>query len=259
MAAAGGARRLERVGIQLYTVRQQMRADMPATIAAIAAMGYKEVEFAGYFGRTAAQVREMLNSNGLASPSTHIGFDAMKTNWDKTYDDALAIGQRFITVPSPPNGTTATVASWQRVADDFNQAGERARARGLTLAYHNHGSELRAMDGTTPFEVLVTRTDPRFVALQMDVFWTVQGGGDPMALLRRFPDRFAMLHIKDSGGAPEHRQVDVGAGTINFASLLALDASQRGAVKHVFVEHDQPSDPMQFARTAIAHMQKLEY
>lgn len=252
-------RHVERVGIQLYSVRQQMRADMSGTLAAIAAMGYQEVEFAGYFGRTAAQVRELLDANKLASPSTHIGFDAMKANWDKTFDDALAIGQQYITVPSPPNGTTGTVAAWQKVSDDFNAAGVRAKARGLTLAYHNHGSELKPVDGTSPFEVLLARTDPKYVSIQMDVFWTVSGGGDPIALFKRFPDRFVMLHIKDSSGAPEHRQVDLGAGTVDFAAILKEDAARGRSVKHVFVEHDQPADPMQFARTALDYMKRLEY
>jgi len=144
-AVALQRRRLDRIGIQLYTVRAQMRADMSGTIAQIAALGYKDVEFAGYFGRTSAQVRDLLAANGLKSPSTHIGFDAMKTDWDKSYDDALTIGQEFITVPSPPNGTASTVAAWQRVADDFNAAGEKAKARGLTLGYHNHYTEFAAI------------------------------------------------------------------------------------------------------------------
>src|SRR5690349_21997894 len=112
-------RKLGPIGIQLYTVRAQMRADMPGTIASIAKLGYKKVEFAGYFNRSAKEVRAMLDANGLVSPSTHIGFDAMKTDWDKTFDDALTIGQKFLVVPSPPNGTPNTVAAWQRVADDF--------------------------------------------------------------------------------------------------------------------------------------------
>jgi sugar phosphate isomerase/epimerase len=252
-------RRLGPIGIQLYTVRAQMRADMPGTVAAIAGLGYKEVEFAGYFGRTAKQVREMLDANGLKSPSTHIGFDAMKTDWDKTFDDALTIGQKFLTVPSPPNGTQATVASWQKVADDFNAAGERATARGLTLGYHNHYTEFNVVDGTSPFEILLTRTDPRYVAIQMDVCWTVRGGGDPSAWITRFPTRFAMLHIKDMTAGPEFKQTELGKGSIDFAKILRTDLDQKHAVKHVFVEHDQPADPMVFAKNAYDYLSKLEY
>jgi sugar phosphate isomerase/epimerase len=264
-ASAGSAttvlmlRRLGPIGIQLYTVRAQMRADMPATLAQIAGLGYKKVEFAGYFGRTAKQVRDLLDANGLTSPSTHIGFDAMKADWDKAFDDALTIGQKFLTVPSPPNGTTATVASWQRVADDFNAAGERATARGLTLAYHNHYTEFAVVDGTSPFEILLTRTDPRFVSFQLDVCWAVRGGADPAAWIRKYPSRFVMLHIKDTSGPPQFPQVDLGKGIVDFAGILRADLDLNRVVQHVFVEHDQPADPMLFAKNAYDYLSNLEY
>jgi len=258
-ASRTAARRLERVGIELYTVRGEMQRDMPGTIAAIAAMGYREVEFAGYFGRSNADVRQMLAANHLTSPSAHIGFDLMKVDWDKTFDDALAKGHQFVTVPSPPNGVAPTVDAWRRVADDFNRAGERARARGLGFAYHNHYSEFAAVDGQLPFDVLLTNTDPRFVSFQMDVFWVVRGGGDPRALIRQHPTRFVMLHIKDSSGPPEHNQVDVGTGKINFAAILAEDAALKHVVKHVFVEHDQPADPMSFSKKAYDYLSAMEY
>ena len=252
-------RRLERIGIQLYTVRREMQRDMAATIAAIAAMGYREVEFAGYFGRSDADVRQLLAANNLTAPSTHVGYDQMKVDWDKTFDDALAKGHRFITVPSPPNGTTPTVDAWRRVADDFNRAAERARVRGLGFAYHNHYVEFAAAEGQRPFDVLLANTDPKLVFFQMDVFWVTRGGGDPRALIQRHPTRFTMLHIKDSSGPPAHNQVDVGAGTIDFAAILREDAALQHAVKHVFIEHDQPPDPMMFAKAAYDYLSKMEY
>jgi sugar phosphate isomerase/epimerase len=252
-------RRLGPIGIQLYTVRAQMRADMPGTLAGIAKLGYKRVEFAGYFNRSAKDVRAMLDANGLVSPSTHIGFDAMKTDWDKTFDDALTIGQKFLIVPSPPNGTANTVAAWQKVAEDFNVAGERAKARGLTLGYHNHYSELAVLDGTSVFEILLTRTDPRYFAMQMDVCWTVRGGGDPSAWIAKYPARFAMLHIKDITAGPEWKQTDLGKGSIDFAKILRTDLDLKHTVQHVFVEHDQPADPMLFAKNAFDYLSALEY
>ncbi len=263
-AAAGATtlhltRKLGPIGIQLYTVRAQMRADMPGTLAQIAGYGFKKVEFAGYFGRSAKDVRAMLDANGLTSPSTHIGFDAMKANWDKTFDDALEIGQKFLTVPSPPSGAQATVASWQKVADDFNAAGERAAARGLMLGYHNHYTEFTVIDGTSPFEILLSRTDPTYVSIQMDVCWAVRGGADPSAWIARYPTRFSMLHIKDMTAAPDYTQVDLGKGSIDFAKVLRTDLNLQRAVQHVFVEHDQPADPMLFAKSAFDYLSQLEY
>jgi sugar phosphate isomerase/epimerase len=252
-------RRLGPIGIQLYTVRAQMRADMPGTLAQIAGIGFKKVEFAGYFQRSAKDVRAMLDANGLTSPSTHIGFDAMKVDWDKALDDALTIGQKHLIVPSPPNGTQATVASWQKVADDFNVAGERAAARGLMLGYHNHYTEFTVIDGTSPFEILVTRTDPRYFTLQLDVCWAVRGGADPSAWIAKYPTRFSSLHIKDMTAAPEFKQTELGEGSIDFAKVLRTDLDLGRTVQHVFVEHDQPADPMLFAKNAFVYLSALEY
>lgn len=240
-------------------MRGLMRTDMPGTLARVAEIGYREVEFAGYFGRSNAEVRDMLAKNGLTSPSTHIGFDQMKVDWDKTFDGALAKGHEFVTVPSPPRGVGATLDGWKRVADDFNRAGERARGRGLGFAYHNHYTEYAPIDGQVPYDLLVASTDPRFVSFQMDVFWTARGGGDPKAYIRRYPERFVMLHIKDSSGAPTHDQVDLGAGTIDFAGILREDADLKHVVKHVFVEHDEPQDPMLFSKKAYDYLHAMEY
>lgn len=251
-------RRLDRIGLELYTVRGLVRADMPRTLARVAELGYKEVEFHAYFGRSNAEIRDLLAKNGLTSPSMHMGFDAMQANWDRTFDDALAKGHQYIIVPSPPRGTD-TIDGWKRVVDEFNRAGERARARGLTFGYHNHYSEFAPIDGQVPYDLLLASTDPAYVTFQMDVFWTTRGGRDPRAYIRRYPERFVMLHIKDSSGAPDHRQVDLGAGVIDFAAILREDADLRHAVKHVYVEHDEPPDPMLFGRKAYDFLSALEY
>lgn len=256
-AESRGKRRLDRVGIQLYTVRQQMRADMPATLAAIAAMGFREVEFAGYFGRTSAQVRELLTANGLSSPSTHVGYNA--ETWDRALDDAAEKGHEYITVPSLPSVPRQTVDDWRRIAELFTHAAERAATRGLKFAYHNHDAEFRRIGDAVPFDILLDHSDPKVVSFQMDIFWLVKGGGDPLQYIRRHPDRFVMFHVKDSGGPPAHNQVDVGAGTIDFAGIYAQDAALQRVVRHSFVEHDQPADPMLFAKSAFMYLSAMEY
>lgn len=252
-------RRLDRVGIQLYSVRQHVQRDLPGTLAQLSQIGYRDVEFAGYGGRTPAQTRELLEQNRLAAPSTHIGYDQLGANWDRSLDDAVARGHQFITIPWLPDNVRGSAESWKRVAREFNVAGERARARGLGFAYHNHDFEFTRVDGAVPFDILLAETDPAAVSFEMDVYWTVKAGGDPLAYLRRHPTRFTMLHIKDSAGAPNHAQVDVGSGTIDFASILRLDAAQRRTVKHVFVEHDQPPDPMAFAKKSFEYLSAMEY
>lgn len=236
-----------------------MQRDMPGTLAGLAAIGYHEVEFAGYFRRTPAEVKQLLQSNRLAAPSTHVPYEAVRDNFDRIADEAQAIGHQFLTVPYLGDAERRSADTWRRVAQEFNRAGEKARARGLRFAYHNHDFEFNRVDGILPFDLLIAETDPALVSFQMDVYWTVKAGGDPLAYFRTHPTRFSMLHIKDSAGPPNHAQTDVGAGTIDFGAIFRLDAAQQSSVKHVFVEHDQPPDPMAFARTSFDNLSKLEY
>jgi sugar phosphate isomerase/epimerase len=252
-------RRLDRVGIQLYSVRTEMQRDMPGTLARLSQIGYREVEFAGYFRRSPAEVRQMLVQNQLSAPSTHVQYEVVRDNFDKTADEALAVGHQWLTVPFLGNAERQSVDTWKRVAAEFNKAGERAKARGLRFAYHNHDFEFKRVDGILPFDLLLAETDPNLVFFQMDVYWTTMAGGDPLAYIRKYPTRFSMLHIKDSGGPPAHAQTDVGAGTIDFAAILRLDAAQQKAIKHAFVEHDQPADPMVFAKNSFDYLSKLGY
>lgn len=255
---ASQRRRLDRIGIQLYAVRQLTQRDLPGTLARLAEIGYREVEFAGYFGRSPEQTRALLTQYKLTSPSTHIGYDQLGANWDRALDEALARGHRYVTVPWLPESARSAEAS-RRVADEFNRAGEAARRRGLRFAYHNHDFEFIRTGDTTPFNVLLANTDPQNVSFQLDVYWAVKAGADPLTLIRQHPTRFTMLHVKDSGGPPDHRQVDVGAGTIDFAAILRLDQSQRGVIEHVFIEHDQPADPMAFAKASFDYLSRLQY
>jgi sugar phosphate isomerase/epimerase len=255
LAGLGGAPRTP-AGIQLYTVRKLMARDFEGTLAALSGIGYRDVEFAGYFGRTPAQVREMLRRNGLAAPSTHIALPADDAAWQRTLDDAKAIGHRWVTIAWLDAPMRRTPDDWARVADRFNHLGTLAKQAGLRFAYHNHDFEFTRVGGTTLFDTLLARTDPALVDLEMDIFWVVHGGADPLALIGRNPGRFPLLHLKDATAAPERRMVDVGAGTIDFPAILAAD---RSVLKHAFVEHDEPADPLASARASYSYLSKLDY
>jgi len=236
-----------------------MQRDFPGTLARLAEIGYREVEFAGYYRRTPAEVRHLLEQNGLTAPSTHIGYDLLLKDWDRALDDAIATGHQYVTIPWLPDAVRTSADTWRRVATEFNRGGERAKSRGLRFAYHNHDFEFTRVQGVVPFDLLIAQTDPALVSFQMDVYWTVKAGGDPLAYIRQHPTRFSMLHIKDSAGPPNHAQVDVGAGTIDFAAILRLDADQKKVVEHVFVEHDSPPEPMAFAKKSFDYLSTLEY
>jgi sugar phosphate isomerase/epimerase len=255
----GGLGRAPRtpIGIQLYTVRTLMARDFDGTLAQVAATGYAEVEFAGYFGRTPAQVREALARHGLRAPSTHIALPADDDAWRRTLDEAKAIGHQWVTIAWLDAPLRSSPNDWKRVADKFNHLGALAKDAGLHFAYHNHDFEFAHVGGSTLFDTLLERTDRQLVGIEMDVYWVTKGGSDPLWYLRHYPGRFPMLHLKDVTAAPERRMVDVGAGTIDWAALLTLARDQ--GTSHDFVEHDEPADPLASIRASYSYLSRLTY
>jgi sugar phosphate isomerase/epimerase len=250
------ARRLRRIGIQLYTVRAAAAKDLGGTLERIARIGYNEVEFAGYFGHSPKQVHHMLAATGLRAPSTHLDYSAIAKSWEQSIADSVAIGHQWITIAWVDEAQRKTLDDWKRVADTFNSAAATARKAGLRFAYHNHDFEFARVGDSSLFDVLLKKTDPAVVDLEMDVYWVTKAGADPLALIRQHPGRFPLLHLKDATAAPARRMVEVGAGTIDFKAILAAD---HGTLKHAFVEHDDPTDPLASARASYAYLSRLSY
>jgi sugar phosphate isomerase/epimerase len=250
-------RKLKKVGLQLYTVRDMMKADLPGTLRKVAAIGYKEVEFAGYFGRTPAQIRELLHRNGLASPSTHIPIEILEKEPQKALADAKSIGHQWVTLPWIPEERRKTADDWTGIAALLNKTAAQAKAAGLRFAYHNHNFELMPIGGMRPLDTMLTETDPSLVDFEMDLYWVIFGGGDPLDYFNRFPKRFPLVHVKDSAGPPDNRMVDVGQGKIDFRTIFA--ASDKAGIKHYFVEHDQPADPIATIRNSYKYLSALKF
>jgi len=241
-----GSRAPSAIGLQLYTVRSVMTSDPDGTLAAIAAIGYEEVELAGLYGMSAREMKARLDTVGLAATSSHHSVEEVRGSWEATLEAAVALGQRLVVVPALPAAERAGEAL-RRVADDFNRAGEAARAAGLRFGYHNHDWEMRpGADGVRPIDLLLDRTDPELVDWQMDIFWVVHGGADPMAELDARARRVTSVHVKDRTAAGE--MADVGAGVIDFRPVLAR-AGELGLL-HQYVEHDQPGDPIESVRAS---------
>jgi sugar phosphate isomerase/epimerase len=235
---------LDRLGVQLYTLRSVM-ADAPeATLAALAEIGYAEVELAGLYGWTPAQMRARLDAVGLVAASSHHGVAELRDGWERTLEGARVLGQSLIVVPSIP-GSERTPDGLRRVADDFNRAAEAAAGVGLRFGYHNHDWEFAPLDdGTVPMRLLLDRTDPDLVDWQMDVFWTVHAGADPVASLQAEAGRVTSLHLKDRTLSGD--MVDVGSGVIDFSEVIG--EAERNGLLHAFVEHDRPDDPLDSVR-----------
>lgn len=249
------AEKLKRIGMELYTVRSLTAKDLAGTLAQLARIGYKEVEFAGYQGHSAAEVRAMLDQNSLTAPSAHIDLQKIETDAATTFADAKVVGHRWITVPSLPRGPRQTVDDWKQIAVRFNAAAKKVYDAGFKFAFHNHNDVFRKAGDELPIDILMHETDPALVSYQMDVYWVVNGGGNPVELLGKYPGRFTMLHLKDSMGPPDHKMADVGAGTIDFKAVL----SHAKGVENYFVEHDSPADPMASAAASFNYLSHLEF
>jgi sugar phosphate isomerase/epimerase len=248
--------RLAKVGIQLYTVRDQMKADFEGTLAHVAQIGYKEVEFAGYFNHSPADVKAILDRHGLSTPSTHIAFENAD-QWKTALDAAKAIGHEYIVMPWIPAERRKTLDDWKSVAQVFNRAGQMAHDAGIQFAYHNHDFEFPKLEGQVPYDLLLQSTDPKLVQLEIDLYWITKAGQDPLAYFSRWPGRIPLVHVKDSAGPPDHKMVDAGQGKIDWKRIFAK--KDQAGIKHAFVEHDQPPQPFEDIATSARYLKALEF
>jgi sugar phosphate isomerase/epimerase len=246
---------LERIGVQLYTVRGEMQRSVEATLARVAAIGYREVEFAGYFQRTPEQIRAALDDTGLTAPSAHVPLEVVREQHESVFDAARVMGHRTIVVPWIAEAERQTLDGYRRVAESFNRIGELARSAGLTFAYHNHDFEFAALEGGMGYDVLLAETDAQLVQLEMDLYWITRGGADPFTYFERYPGRFPLVHVKDMDA--NRRMVDVGKGTIEFAAIFAR--SEQAGIRHYYVEHDQPGDAFASIEASYRHLRTLRF
>lgn len=237
LTALAQGRRVENVGLQLYTLRNEMSADFEGTLARVAELGYKEMEFAGYFGRSPAQVRQILDRNGMSSPAAHIQLQALRDDLEGEIERAAILGQKYIVVPILP-ANQRSVSDYQRTANYLNTAGEVSQKLGIKMGYHNHSFEFEETDGRIPYDILLEETEADLVDMELDLFWIRNAGVDPVTYFEQHPGRFTMLHVKDMDEFG--RMVDVGRGEMNFADIFSH--ADTAGFEHFFVEHDQPGN-----------------
>ncbi len=250
------ADKLDRIGLQLYTVRGEMERGVDATLARVAEVGYQEVEFAEYFGHEPKAVRAALDVVGLSAPSAHVPFESLGDPWRKALDDAQVVGHRYLVVPWIPEDRRS-LDGYRRVAELFNRSGEEARKAGVQFGYHNHNFEFPLVEGHVPYDVLLEATDPQLVQFELDLYWITAAGSDPLAYFARYPGRFAMVHVKDMDGTPQHGMKDVGSGVIDFKGIFAR--RQQAGIRHFFVEHDNPASPFDSIRASFDYLRHLEF
>ena len=245
-----------RTGVQLYTVRTLMERDVPETLAAVAGIGYREVETAGLFGLTPAEFRDALDASGLVSPAGHMPIEALRQDLDAAVATARTLGQDWIIVPWLGEGER-TAEGYRRVAGELNRFGAAAAEQGMRIGYHNHDFEFQPLpDGGRGYDILLAETDPEMVDIELDLYWAVKAGEDPVALFERDPGRFPLCHVKDlrdRQGAGT--QTPVGEGEIDFARIFAR--ADGAGLRHYFVEEDEPADPLASIRSSHGYLQRL--
>ncbi|HXW91332.1 MAG TPA: sugar phosphate isomerase/epimerase [Terriglobales bacterium] len=262
--------KLEKIGLQLYTVRDLMKGDFEGTIAQVAAIGYAEVEFAGYFGRSPQDIRSILDRNGLTSPSTHVDYEVLGDKWPKEIETSQVIGQSYIICPWIPEEVRNQPDGWRRAAETFNRAGEVSKQAGIQFGYHNHWFEFYRVNGKRPYDLLLEECDPNLVAMEMDLCWIEVGGGDPLDYFNRYPGRFPLVHVKDVKEIPTAKEsggqdfgsslpgmTEVGSGVIDWKKIFAQ--SDKAGIKHYIVEHDNPKAPFDSIRTSFNYLRQLRF
>ncbi len=268
---ASKTHRIEKVGVQLYTVRDAMKEDFEGSIAKVAKIGYREVEFAGYFDRTPKQVRAVLDQNGLAAPSVHVDYPSLGEKFPKVVEASAIIGHKYIVCPWIDDELRKQPGGWKRAAETFNKAAEVSKKSGIQFAYHNHDFEFVKVDGKYAYDLLLEQTDVNLVKMEMDLCWMTVAGQDPLKYFKRYPGRFPMVHVKDVKSIPPSEKADepvalervfpvmteVGSGSIDWKRIFAH--SGEAGIQHYFVEHDYPKDQFASIGTSYKYLQALRF
>jgi sugar phosphate isomerase/epimerase len=257
LADAFGKAPLQRIGLELYSVRKEMARDFDGTLAAVRKIGYTDVELLWSFdnwGKSTTEVKAALAREGLRAPSAHIAPITILIGWERRLDAANALGHEYLIVPSLTGDTSRTLDEWREWADRFNQAGAVARRHGLWLAFHNEPDHMKPIDGQVPYDIFVERTDPSVVRHQLDVGNMALGGGDPLRYLERYRDRYWSFHLKDVV-ADRSRDTELGAGVLDLRKIVA--AIPNIANKPCYVEQEGSADSLASARLNFEFLHRM--
>ena len=271
------------LGVQLFTIPQMTSKDLRGTFQTISEIGYKEVEFFGpypsssekakkfykemfgpmfgstehaFFGFSLDETIGMLKEYELSTPSLHVDIDTLRNNLGQTAEMANALGVKYLIIAAIMEGRNS-LDDYKKIADEFNQFGEGLSKYGMKFAYHNHGYEHIVMDDQIPMDYLIQNTNPDYVQFELDVFWMSAAGANPLEYLDKYPDRYKLLHLKDSrennrfsgdGGSPDQwmeifgYMVDPGDGVLEISKII--DKAVANGVDHYYLERDMASDPL---------------
>lgn len=250
--------KISKIGLQLYTVRKELEKDFAGTLTEVAAIGYKEVEFAGYFNSSPKDIKTFLKANSLNAPSAHISLKDIRENLDKIIESALVIGHKYLICGYLAADERKTLDDYKKLSWSFNRAGEKCKKAGIQFGYHNHDFEFAMIDDAIPYDVLLKETDSNLVKMELDLYWIAKAGRDPLKYFAENPNRFALLHVKDMDATPKKNFTEVGRGVISFREIFAQ--AKKAGIKHYFVEQDEtPASPFESIKTSYDFLKNLNF
>lgn len=246
-----------KAGVQIYSVRDALKDDFEGTIKKIAEMGYAYIEGYGMdqegniYGMPAAEYKRIIEENGMQLISCHTSYFTPEQA-PKIIETAQAIGLKYVIIPYL---TEDMRSDYHAIAANLNAVGEMFKDTGVKFGYHNHAFEFEKQGEDVPLEILLEETNPEHVTFQLDLYWVVKGGFDPMDLINRYPGRFTSFHVKDA--AEDLEQTTLGAGTIDFTALL--NARETAGLEYYFIEDERTDDPIGNLKADIEHIRTLDF
>ncbi|MCJ8014920.1 sugar phosphate isomerase/epimerase [Paenibacillus sp. KQZ6P-2] len=228
---------MENIALQLYSIKELTSTDLLGTLKKVADIGYDGVEFAGYFGTSAAELRNALDSYGLRAAGSHIGISDLTQQLDQTIEYSLTIGSPYIICPGLPEEMRESADSYKRTAEQLDRIGERCKEQGIRFGYHNHGVEFLKFEGLTGLEWLTQYTDPDHLFLELDTYWAEHAGFRSVDWIEAFKERCRILHIKDMKSEQDKRNIEIGSGIMDFVAIT--EAGKRYGVEWYTVEQEE--------------------
>jgi sugar phosphate isomerase/epimerase len=253
-----GSKYKNKVGLQLYSLRDVIFKDSKAVLKSVSEFGYKELETFGYkdgklFGMTVKEYGDYVKSLGMKTISGHYGIDLLDKDWDKTCGDAKSLGQQYVVVPWLNKEYYSSLDVLKKTCASINKGAEVAKKNGLRMGYHNHAFEFEQVEGQVILDVMLKELDPKLVSFEMDIFWVVNAGQDPIAYFEKYPGRFTQWHVKDMDKSDKNRNADVGTGTIDWKKIFA--ASKKSGMEHFYIEQETyPNNSTESIKNSIKNL-----
>ena len=232
-------------GVVSFTFRADFSKDVAGTLDYIQAMGITNIEFSNLFGKTAAEMRALLDERGMVCTSYGVYYDALTNKTERVIQDAKTLGAEFVRVGMIPHKGDFTVQDADVAIKDFNRVGKILKENGIEFAYHNHGYDFTPYLQSTLYDYLIQNTNPAYVSFELDILWVHQFGQDPLAYLKKYPARFKLMHVKDlKKGIPvgldvktsSENDVPLGTGQINVQAILKQ--ARKSPIKYYYLEDE---------------------